>query len=490
MEKILNYIDGIYCEPKSGDWLDNYNPSNGEVYAQIASSDVADIERAYKAAKAAFPAWSNSTIESRSRILLKISTLLEANLDRLAAAEAKDNGKPLSLAKAVDIPRASSNFRFFANAITQFSSEAHESVGMDTMNFTLRQPIGVVGCISPWNLPLYLFTWKIAPALAAGNTVVAKPSEVTPMTAFLLGAICTEAGLPKGVLNIVHGTGPQAGQAIVAHPDIKAISFTGGTQTGAHIARTAAPMFKKLSLELGGKNPNIIFADCDYDKMLAVTVKSSFANQGQICLCGSRIFVEESLYETFKKDFVAKVAELKVGNPFDDTSNLGALVSKAHLEKVKSYIEIGLEEGATLLYGGKEVEVDGFAEGYYLQPTILEVSDDQCRVNQEEIFGPVVTIMPFSSEEEVLSMANGVKYGLSATLWTTDLNRSMRMSKNLEAGIVWINTWLNRDLRTPFGGMKDSGVGREGGFEALRFFTEAKNVCIQYDSKSSTNPLK
>ena len=481
MQKILNYIDGNYCEPIKGEWMDNYNPSDGTVYSKIAHSTSEDISTAYTAAKNAFPDWSNTTIEARSRIMLRIANLIEENLDRLAEAEARDNGKPLSLAKVVDIPRASSNFRFFGNAITQFSSEAHESVGLNTMNFTLRQPIGVVGCISPWNLPLYLFTWKIAPAIAAGNTVVAKPSEVTPMTAYLLGEICTEAGLPKGVLNIVHGTGPSAGQAIVEHPNIKAISFTGGTQTGAHIARTAAPMFKKLSLELGGKNPNLIFADCDYDKMLAVTVKSSFANQGQICLCGSRIFVEKSIYETFKKDFVAKVAALKVGNPFDNESNLGALVSKPHLEKVESYIQIAKEEGGKILYGGKRVEVEGSPDGYYLQPTVIEVFDDQCRLNQEEIFGPVVTLMPFETEEEALQMANGVKYGLSATLWTSDLNRTMRLSKKLESGIVWVNTWLNRDLRTPFGGVKDSGVGREGGFEALRFFTEAKNVCIRYE---------
>ena len=482
MQKILNYINGNYTEPLSGLWLDNFNPSNGEIYSQTANSNAQDIELAYDSAKAAFPLWSNTTIEERSKIMLRIAELIDENLDSLAAAEAKDNGKPLSLAKAVDIPRASSNFRFFGNAITQFSSEAHESVGLNTMNFTLRQPIGVVGCISPWNLPLYLFTWKIAPAIAAGNTVIAKPSEVTPMTAFLLGEICSQAGLPKGVLNIVHGTGPSTGQAIVEHPNIKAISFTGGTKTGEHIARTAAPMFKKLSLELGGKNPNLIFADCDYDKMLTVTVRSSFANQGQICLCGSRIFVEATIYDKFKKDFISKVEQLKIGDPFNDETNIGALVSKPHMEKVQSYISLAEEEGGKILSGGKQVTVKGFEDGYYLEPTIIEVFDDKCRVNQEEIFGPVVTIMPFKTEEEALQMANGVKYGLSATLWTSDLNRTMRLSKQLEAGIVWVNTWLNRDLRTPFGGVKDSGVGREGGFEALRFFTEAKNICIKYES--------
>ena len=480
MDYLKNYINGNYCDATSGRWIDNYNPSDGSVYAQIPDSSKQDITNAYTAAQAAFPEWSNTTIETRSKILLKIADLIQENLAVLAQAEAKDNGKPLSLATAVDIPRASANFRFFGNGITQYASQAHQSVGLNTMNYTLRQPIGVVGCISPWNLPLYLFTWKIAPALAAGNCVVAKPSEVTPMTAYMLGDICTKAGLPPGVLNIVHGTGPTTGQAIVAHPNIKAISFTGGTQTGAHIARTAAPMFKKLSLELGGKNPNLIFADCDYEKMLSVTVKSSFANQGQICLCGSRIYVEEIIFEKFKKDFVAKVAALKVGNPFDIDTNIGALVSKSHMEKVQSYIEIAKQENGIILYGGKPVNIVGSEKGYYLQPTVIEIQDNQCRVNQEEIFGPVVTLMSFKTETEALKLANDVKYGLSATLWTSNIDRTMRLSNDVQAGIVWVNTWLNRDLRTPFGGVKQSGVGREGGFEALNFFTEAKNVCISY----------
>lgn len=477
---IKNYINGQFVSPVANDWIDNYCPANGEVYGQIPNSTKEDVENAYIAAKSAFPTWSQTSLDERSRILIKISELLEANLQRFAEAESKDNGKPISLAKAVDIPRAASNFRFFGNAITQFASESHESVGQNAINYTLRQPIGVVGCISPWNLPLYLFTWKIAPAIAAGNCVVAKPSEVTPMTAYLLGEILNEAGLPKGVLNIVHGLGTTTGQAIVEHPDIKAISFTGGTATGAHIARVAAPMFKKLSLELGGKNPNIIFADCDYEDMLETTVRSSFANQGQICLCGSRIFVEQSIYEQFKTDFVTKVKSLKVGHPSDKKTNIGALVSKAHLAKVIEYIEIAKEEKGKILSGGKTVIVSDFENGYYLEPTIIEVDSDECRVNQEEIFGPVVTIMPFSSEKEVLEMANKVKYGLSATLWTNNLKRTMRMSNQLQAGIVWVNTWMMRDLRTPFGGVKESGVGREGGFEALRFFTEAKNVCIKY----------
>jgi len=480
MQNIQNYINGNFQNPLQDNWIDNYCPANGEVYYQIPNSSKEDVENAYIAAKSAFPSWSQTTLEERSRILIKISELLEFNLQRFAEAESKDNGKPISLAKAVDIPRAASNFRFFGNAITQFASESHESVGQNAINYVLRQPIGVVGCISPWNLPLYLFTWKIAPAIAAGNCVVAKPSEVTPMTAYLLGEICNEAGLPKGVLNIVHGLGTTTGQAIVEHPDIKAISFTGGTATGAHIAKVVAPMFKKLSLELGGKNPNIIFADCDYEDMLETTVRSSFANQGQICLCGSRIFVEASIYKKFKIDFVEKVKSLKVGHPSNDDTKVGALVSKPHLEKVMSYIEIAKEENGKVLCGGNKVNVKGFENGYYLEPTIIEVTTDECRVNQEEIFGPVVTIMPFNTEGEVLEMANKVKYGLSATLWTNNLKRTMRMSNQLQAGIIWVNTWMLRDLRTPFGGVKASGVGREGGFEALRFFTEAKNVCIKY----------
>lgn len=479
---IKNYINGNYQNPKSEEWIDNYKPATGSVYGQIPNSGVQDIEEATHFAKAAFPAWSTTTLDERSRILMNIATGIEARLNELAQAESQDNGKPISLATAVDIPRAASNFRFFAHAITQFSAESHESIGMNSINFTLRKPIGVVGCISPWNLPLYLFTWKIAPAIAAGNCVIAKPSEVTPMTAYLLGEICTEAGLPAGVLNVVHGLGNTAGQAILEHPDIKAISFTGGTTTGKHLARTCAPMFKKLSLELGGKNPNLIFADCDYNKMLSTTLRSSFANQGQICLCGSRIFVERSLYDQFKKDFIQKVKTLVVREPAYAKADLGALVSKSHLEKVEEYIHNAQAYGGTILCGGKRVLVEGYENGYYLEPTVIEVSSNDCKLNQEEIFGPVVTIMPFDTEEQALQLANGTKYGLSATLWTKDLDRTMRLSNSLQTGIVWVNTWMNRDLRTPFGGVKASGVGREGGFEALRFFTEAKNVCIHYQN--------
>ena len=479
MQKISNYINGQLVAPVGENYLDNFNPSTGQLYSYIPDSDHRDVELAYQAASKAFPAWSMTSSEEKFKIMMKISTLIEQNLEMLAQAESIDNGKPISLARVMDIPRAASNFQFYAQAITQFSSEAHQ-MEQSFLNYTLRQPIGVVGCISPWNLPLYLFTWKIAPALAAGNCVVAKPSEVTPMTAFLLSKICIEAGLPPGVLNIVHGNGPKTGMSMVSHPHIHAISFTGGTKTGAAIAQVAAPMFKKLSLELGGKNPNIIFADCDFDEMIATTVRSSFANQGQICLCGSRIFIERSIYEKFKTAFVAKVAKMQVGNPLDENTKMGAIVSKMHFEKVLSYIQLAKEEGGTVLCGGKSVSMDGdLKDGWYISPTVIEGLAYDCRTNQEEIFGPVVTITPFDTEEEALKMANSVTYGLSSSVWTKDLKRAHRMASRIQAGIVWINCWLVRDLRTPFGGIKNSGVGREGGFEALRFFTEPKNVCLK-----------
>jgi aminomuconate-semialdehyde/2-hydroxymuconate-6-semialdehyde dehydrogenase len=481
MIQIQNYIDGTFVNPIQNEWIDNTDPSNGLVYGKIPNSCSKDVQVAYKAAQKAFIPWSETSIEERSSILLKIAHLIEVHLNRFAEAESKDNGKPISVAKTVDIPRAASNFRFFGHAITQFYSESHEVKSEKTINYTLRHPIGVVGCISPWNLPLYLLSWKIAPALAAGNCVVAKPSEVTPYTAFLLGEICTEAGLPKGVLNIVHGLGASTGKAIVEHPHIKAISFTGGTETGKFIAKTAAPMFKKLSLELGGKNPNIIFADCDYEKMLTTTIRSSFSNQGQICLCGSRIFVEASIYEQFKIDFTERVRQLAVGHPSEESTQIGALVSKTHFEKVRSYIDGIDPTESRLLLGGEKIHVEGYENGYYLSPAIIEVDSNQCKLNQEEIFGPVVTLMSFTSDAQVLAMANDVKYGLSATVWTNNLKRSLMFSEKLETGIVWVNTWMQRDLRTPFGGVKSSGVGREGGFEVLRFFTETKNICINYE---------
>ena len=482
MIEIQNYIDGKFEAPSTGAYIDNVDPSRGIVYAQIPNSNKADIDKATRAAKNAFPIWSNMPKQDRSDIMIKVADLIEARMDEFVAAESLDNGKPESLARAVDIPRAISNFKFFATAILHYASESHYMEGLG-VNYTVRKPIGVVGCISPWNLPLYLFTWKIAPALAAGNCVVAKPSEITPMTAFLLSKVCAEAGMPAGVLNIVHGLGQHVGDAITRHPDITAISFTGGTQTGKTIAGIAAPMFKKLSLELGGKNPNIIFADCDFKEAMSTTLRSSFANQGQICLCGSRIFVERPIYEKFRDEFVAKVAKTIVSYPTDPKAKLGAVVSKPHIQKVLSYIDLAREEGGTILTGGTQVHLDGeYAGGYYLRPTVIEGLDYMCRTNQEEIFGPVVTITPFDSEEEVLKMANSTKYGLSATIWTENLTRAHSVADQVHAGIVWINSWLVRDLRTPFGGVKASGVGREGGFEALHFFTEPKNIFVKLGS--------
>jgi aminomuconate-semialdehyde/2-hydroxymuconate-6-semialdehyde dehydrogenase len=481
MLKIENYIGGELIAPLSNEYLDNFNPATGEVYSHIPDSDERDVGRAVEAAKKAFPVWSKTNPEQRHDILMRLASLIERDLDSLAGAESIDNGKPLTLARTVDIPRAIANFKFYATAAIHTATEAHETVGQ-AINYTLRQPLGVVGCISPWNLPLYLFTWKIAPALAAGCTVVAKPSEITPMTAYLLSKLAIEAGLPAGVLNIVHGLGTKAGAAMVSHQDVKAISFTGGTKTGEWIARAAAPMFKKLSLELGGKNPNIIFADCDYEEMLETTVRSSFSNQGQICLCGSRIFVEKPLYENFCSDFVERVSRLKIGDPLEPETNIGAVVSHAHMEKILSYIDLAQAEGGKILAGGKQIKLEGrCAGGYFIEPTIIENLAHDCRTNQEEIFGPVVTVTPFDTEDEVLRYANSVEYGLSATLWTENLSRAHRVAEKLESGIIWVNCWLLRDLRTPFGGMKNSGIGREGGFEALKFFTEEKNVCIKVD---------
>jgi aminomuconate-semialdehyde/2-hydroxymuconate-6-semialdehyde dehydrogenase len=478
--KILaNYINGTMAEPVNGRYLDNIDPSTGLVYSKIPAGDAADVQLAVEAAGRAFASWSQMPAADRSSILVRLADLIHEHREALAEAECVDNGKPRSLAEQMDIPRAEDNIRFFATAILHWSSEAHIMENR-AINYTNRKPIGVVACISPWNLPLYLFTWKIAPALALGNCVVAKPSEITPMTAFLFSKLCIEAGLPAGVLNIVHGLGSEAGDALVNHPRVKAVSFTGGTATGARIAAAVAPKFKKLSLELGGKNPTIIFDDCDYDKMLRTTLRAAFANQGQICLCGSRILVQESLYDRFAADFTAKVSAMKVGDPILTETRTGAVVSEAHMNKILSYIELAKQEGGTVLCGGKRVVVEGrCAGGFFVEPTVIAGLGPDCRTNREEIFGPVVTIQSFRDEEHALELANATEYGLAASLWTSDVTRAHRFSAQLETGIVWVNTWLLRDLRTPFGGVKHSGVGREGGWEALRFFTEPQNVCIE-----------
>lgn len=483
MTQILqNFIGGELRAPHSGRCLDDYEPATGQIYARIPESDGDDLEAAVDAAWDAFPAWAQTPAADRGRMLLRLAELIEADAESLARAESIDTGKPLRLARAVDIPRSSANLRFFAAAATQFFSESH-AMESGAINYTLRQPHGVVGCISPWNLPLYLLTWKIAPALAAGNCVIAKPSEVTPMTAYLLSTICQDAGLPAGVLNILHGSGPGVGQRIVEHRRIQAVSFTGGTRTGQAIAGIAAPMFKKLSLELGGKNPNIIFADCDWDEAMTTALRAAFSNQGQICLCGSRVLVERSIYDRFRDEFAERARALRVGDPLEESTDQGAVVSEEHLDKVMGSIQRAREEGGHILCGGERLVLTGTRceGGWFVRPTVIEGLGGDARTNQEEIFGPVASLLPFDDEDQAIALANCTDYGLAASVWSSDISRCHRVADRLASGIVWINCWMLRDLRTPMGGVKSSGVGREGGMEAMRFFTEPKNVCIKFD---------
>jgi aminomuconate-semialdehyde/2-hydroxymuconate-6-semialdehyde dehydrogenase len=476
---IKNYINGELRDALSNKIINVVNPSFGKVYGTLPDSDSQDVMLAIEAAKEALPAWKILSFEQRFDLLLKLANGIEARMNEFVEAESMDNGKPQWLAAQSDIPRAISNLKFFASAQMNFPSESHHTPNQG-LNYTLRQPIGVVGCISPWNLPLYLFTWKIAPALAAGNTVVAKPSEITPYTAYLLSTVCIEIGFPKGVLNIVHGLGAKVGQAIVEDKRVKAIAFTGGTVTGRAINIECAKQFKKVSLELGGKNPNIIFDDCDFEDMMATTVRSSFTNQGQICLCGSRIFIQKTIYTQFKEEFITRINQLTIGDPKTNV-NIGAVVSEDHMHKILGYIELAKEEGGTILTGGKRYIPEGECrDGFFIEPTVIEGLGHLCRLNQEEIFGPVVTLIPFDTEEDAIEMANSTPYGLACTIWTENVKKAHRVAQSIDSGIVWVNTWMVRDLRTPFGGMKESGIGREGGFEAMRFFTETKNVFIKY----------
>lgn len=478
----LNFINGVFVDAIDGETLTNLNPATGQTIGTIARSKDSDVEEAVKAAASAQEAWSSLDMLERAMWLDRLADGLEARKEELAHRESRDTGKPLALARRVDAQRSIDNFRFFADFARTQEPEVFEM--RDATNFVHRNPVGTVGLITPWNLPLYLLSWKVAPALLMGNTVVAKPSELTPLTANLMCEVASEIGLPTGVLNVVHGYGPEVGQAILDHPSIRAISFTGGTATGRHVAASAAPMFKKLSLELGGKNATIILDDADLDVAVNGALRAGFTNGGQVCLCGSRILVHASIAEKFTSKFIQLVDEMICGSPEDESTQIGALISQEHMEKVESYIRLGIEEGGNVLAGGtREMtgQVGPSPEGAFLRPTVIDGLQHTSRTATEEIFGPVVTIHRFESDEEAIEIANSTEYGLAGSVWSNDTDRAHKIAQKIQTGIVWVNTWLHRDLRTPFGGVKNSGLGREGGAWSLGFFSEPLNVCIKHD---------
>ena len=479
--QIYNYINGEFILPTSGKMLDDINPATGQIIAQIPDSNDDDVAKATMAARRALPDWRGLSKDERINWLNKIAQALEDRTEDIAKTESMDTGKPIGLARRVDAARSISNFRFFAQHASQQTENKFTMA--DATNYVIRKPVGVVGLITPWNLPLYLLSWKVAPALVMGNTIVAKPSEMTPLTANLLAQTLDDIKFPKGVVNIVHGLGPIAGQAILEHPDITAISFTGGTETGKIVARTAGPMFKKLSLELGGKNATIILDDADLDVAANGAAKAAFTNSGQVCLCGSRVLIDTKIYDVFVPKFIAAVAAMKVGNPDDESTDIGSVISQQHMEKVQSYIELAKQEGGRIAYGGQRIipKQPSLCNGSFICPTIIENLSITSRCATEEIFGPVVTLHRFDSDEQAIEMTNSTQYGLAGSIWTTNTSRGKEFAKQVDSGILWVNTWLHRDLRTPFGGVKNSGVGREGGDWSLNFFSELSNICVKDD---------
>ena len=476
--KILNYIKGKFNEPISSEWMDNFSPSTGEVIGSIPLSGDADVRSAIAAAKSALPEWSSLDPSDRALWLDKMADCLEEKFEEIARLESMDTGKPISLARSVDARRSVSNFRFFSEMIRDREDEVFEME--DATNIVKLRAVGVGALITPWNLPLYLLSWKVAPAIGMGNTVVCKPSELTPLTADLLMRVIDEVGLPPGVVNLVHGNG-NAGSILTGDPDVDLVSFTGGTSTGAKVAQSASPQFKKLSLELGGKNASIVFSDCNLEETVKGVTRAAFLNQGQVCLCGSRILVEDPIYDQFMDMFVESVESMVIGDPMHEDTDLGALISKQHLEKVESYVSLALEEGGEIVTGGKPCLPKELEGGNWMSPTVVTGLGTESRCSTEEVFGPFVTVHRFNSEEDAIKIANNTRYGLAGSIWTGDIERGKRVAESIHTGMIWVNTWLHRDLRVPFGGVKDSGVGREGGKWSMGFFSEPLNVCLKHD---------